>query len=407
MRHIRYKIWLALACAFTAFRLTAAVKQVDDTGPAMARLAISVNAFGFDLYGRLKAQPGNLAISPWRLESALVMAWAGAAGQTERQMAGVLGLIGAPTDIDAAFAAQAKRLLSYRERNVVVESANAVWVDQSADLLPLFSGRIRAGYGADVLKADFIQSNDTARININRWVARRTHDRIRDLVQPGMLSETTRVVLVNTLYFKGAWANRFQANMTKDQAFQIKTGMSISVPTMTQEGEFAYMDAADLQALELRYQGEFMAMLILLPRNASGLDDVERTLGPVRLQAVINGLRPAMVRVFLPRFKVESFFEMTKPLSAMGIKDAFDDKHADFSGMNGEKDLYVSAVLHKTVVEVNEDGAEATAASATMRAKAAPMSTPPDFRVDHPFFFMIRDLKTGAILFMGRVVNPG
>ena len=407
MRKIVSGILVFLACFAAAPRAQAAVADADRPTPADERLTVSVNALGLKLYGRLMAQPGNIVVSPWNVVSALVMARAGAAGRTERQMTGALGLTGDPEDVEAALAAQAKRLLSYRERSAFVESANAVWVDQAEEIQPLFSGRIMAGCGAEVLKADFARSNETARLNINRWVSRRTRDRFRDLIRPGLLDEMTRLVLVNTLYFKGAWEFRFPEGLTRDLDFHTGAGRSVRVPTMTQVREFPFLDAADLQALELPCRGGTMAMLILLPKQTAGLGGVERTLSTVRLQAVVKGLRPERIRVFLPRFRVGSFYELSKPLSAMGMPDAFDVNRADFSGINGKGDLYLSAVVHSAFVEANEDGAEAAAAAAAVvRAKGIPMGAPPDFRADRPFLFLIRDLKTGMILFIGRVSDP-
>ena len=194
------------ACLCSAFRAQAEAEPAARPIPDDERVTASVNAFGFKLYERMAAQPGNIAISPWSVESVLVIAWAGAAGRTERQMTAVLGLAGDPGGVDAAFAAQAKKVLSHRGKSVVVAGANAAWIDQAAEIQPLFLGRIRAGYGADVLQADFIQSNEVARLSINRWVAKRTRNRIEDLIQPGLLDEMTRMVLVNTLYFNPHFA---------------------------------------------------------------------------------------------------------------------------------------------------------------------------------------------------------
>mgnify|MGYP000201799092 CR=1 FL=1 len=364
-------------------------------------------AFALDLHRRLAEKPGNLFVCPLSLSTALAMTYAGARGETATQMAGVLHFELPPERLHPAFAAMLAKLdapdcgTGHR-----LHVANALWVQSGYTLLPEFLAVGRAGYRAGLESLDFVADTEGARQTINNWVAARTEQKIQELIGPGILSQTTRLVLTNAIYFKGAWAARFDPQATHDAPFTLADGRQVSAPLMFQEGEFGYFEQPELQGLELAYAGDRFSMVILLPRTPVELSRLERSLSPERLNEWLGGLSRQKVRVWLPRFSVTAEFRLDEALRAMGMRDAFDPSRADFSGMDGTRNLYIGAVLHKAFVEVNEEGTEAAGASAVVMKLRATPEPPPSFRADHPFLFLIRDLGTGSVLFTGRLANP-
>jgi len=220
-------------------------------------------------------------------------------------------------------------------------------------------------------------------------------------------------VLTNAIYFKGDWAEKFNEDATEEQPFHTAPEKTINVPMMHQSEKFRYMENDDLQALEMNYKGDALSMMVLLPKERDGLASLERSLSANQLRQWSESMQTKMVDVYLPKFKLESKFSLKKTLQAMGMAEAFDPAKADFSGMTDAArvrstaaGLYIFAVIHKAYVDVNEEGTEAAAATAVgMRLTAAP-EEPPVFRADHPFIFLIRDNRSGSILFIGRLVSP-
>jgi len=234
-------------------------------------------------------------------------------------------------------------------------------------------------------------------------VERKTNDKIKDLIKPGVLDALTRLVLTNAIYFKGDWAIQFDRGKTKDAPFMISADKKVNVPMMYLKENFKYWADKDLQVIELPYKGEHLSMIVLLPREVDSLSELEKKLTLENLNSWLQKLRKQEMMVYLPKFKMTSGFELAEILAAMGMPAAFFG--ADFSGMNGRKDLSISNVIHKAFVEVNEEGTEAAAATAVIMERVA-MSIEPVFRADHPFVFIIKDNRSGSILFMGRVSNP-
>jgi serpin B len=261
-------------------------------------------------------------------------------------------------------------------------------------------------YGASITPVDYKKANEEARTRINEWVEKKTEEKITDLIKPDVLTPLTRLVLVNAIYFKGNWARQFKQSLTHDAPFYLTPGKPVPVPFMTQEGTLRYGEEGGLQILELPYEGNDLAMLIILPRRVDGLAELEKALTPENLNQWIRRLREQKIEVFVPKFKLASAFSLNETLVAMGMRDAFDQTKANFAGMDGTTLLYISAALHQAVVEVNEEGTEAAAATGIVMGLKSVPEPPTTFRADHPFIFLIRDNKTGSILFMGRVVDP-
>ena len=283
--------------------------------------------------------------------------------------------------------------------------ANALWGQKDYKFLSEFLTLVRENYGGDLQQVDFAAQTEAARKTINTWVESKTKDKIKELIKPGMLDSMTRLVLTNAIYFKGKWASPFKPELTKDSSFTLLNGEKPNVPMMNQTGKFGYMETNDIQALEMPYVNNDLSMVILLPKQADGIKDLEKELVSDNLAGWLSGIHKREVQVFFPRFKMASEFGLGKVLSAMGMPDAFSGK-ADFSGMTGNKDLFISAVVHKAYVDVNEEGTEAAAATGVVMKLTSIREPLPVFRADHPFIFLIRDNQTGSILFLGRVANP-
>ena len=366
------------------------------------------SAFALDLYARLKEADGNLFFSPYSISTALVMTYAGARGNTERQTARVLHFALSQKRLHPAFAAIESELNAIQEKgDVELDVANALWAQQGHAFLENFLTVIKENYGAKISFLDFKDACEAARRKINAWVEQKTRDRIKDLVKPGVLDQLVRLVLTNAIYFKGKWANRFEKELTRNLPFKVTAGTSVEAPMMCQENEFRYAENDNLQILELPYGAADLSMVVLLPGKVDGLPQLEAALNTKNLDAWLSHLREREVRVILPKFKTSSEFSLSKTLSSMGMPEAFGDS-ADFSGMDGTEWLCISAVIHKAFVAVEEEGTEAAAATGVvMSLKGAyPSSRPVEFRADRPFVFLIRDNRSGSILFLGRLVNP-
>jgi serpin B len=364
------------------------------------------NRFAFDLYGRLRHRPGNLFFSPHSLSTTLAMTYAGARGETAQQMAATLHFSLPPADLHPAFAALDRQLNDGKGRRYKLAVANALWGQEGEPFLPDFLRLLAENYGAGLRRVDFL-SVAQARRTINSWVEEQTGGKIKDLLQPPVPGPDTSLVLTNAIYFKGDWTSPFPKGATKDEMFTVTEDKGVPVPMMHRTGRLGYLDGGDFQALELPYAGDDLAMIVLLPKKADGLAEFEQSLTTERLSAWLARLRPHRVDVALPRFKVESRFELEKVLPEMGMPLALTPS-ADFSGMNGKRDLFISAVIHKAFADVNEEGTEAAAATAVVitRAMAAAPEPAVVFRADHPFAFLIRHNRSGSLLFLGRVVNP-
>jgi serpin B len=287
-----------------------------------------------------------------------------------------------------------------------LSAANALWGQRGEDPRPDFVKTAREHYRGGLNSVDFVNDAEGARRQINNWVAKGTRNRIRELLAPGDVTDQSRLVLVNAIYFKGSWAHRFPKRATGEEPFRVTADRSVKVAMMSQTEKFAYHKADDFQALELPYVGETMSMLILLPDTVDGLPQLEKRMSADWLKGLL--LWDKKVEVSLPRFKVAGRSDLGKTLSAMGMPLAFDRQRADFRGATDHvPGWFIAKVIHEALVEVNEEGTEAAAATAVVKGtKSAAPEPPARFNADHPFVFLIRDNRSGSILFMGRLVNP-
>ena len=367
------------------------------------------NKFALDLYQELRKEEGNVFFSPSSISTALAMTYAGAAGETEAEMAKTLHFQMPNDQLHKGMQA----LQSYwttpdKKKGIRLNLANRLWGQESYQFLPEFLGITREMYGAELARLNFTQS-EQARQTINGWVEEQTENKITDLIPVGAINLDTRLVLTNAVYFKGIWTDPFKQELTKEEDFHLTSADKIKVPMMNNSDRFRYNEVDNLQVLELPYGDGSLSMLVLLPNKNDGLANLEANLTYRNLQQWTGSLRQREVKVTLPKFKTTSRFEMNNTLKEMGMTSAFDANQADFSGMTGGRDLFISAVVHKAFVDVNEEGTEAAAATGVMieLISAAPdPPEPPVFRADHPFMFMIRDNRNGSIMFMGRIRNP-
>jgi serpin B len=384
--------------------------QPAEEAPKPAEALVQGNtAFALDLLAKLSEGKGNLFFSPYSISAALAMTYAGARAQTAEQMAKTLHF---PGD-GAAFHETFGRLIAglneagkSGEFSLVV--ANALWAQRGYSFEKEFLGLVQSAYGSALNEVDFAKATEAARQAINEWVDKQTNGKIKDLIPPGILTDLTRLVLTNAIYFKGAWQSVFPEKATQDGPFTLLDGEKATVPLMHHTTHAGYLEAEGFQALDLPYKGGALSMVIFLPKRADGLKDFQRELTPEKLGGWLGKLAGSQVVITLPKFKVTSTFSLAETLKALGMADAFDMEKADLSGMNGKKDLYIQAVIHKAFVDVNEKGTEAAAATAVVIGlRSAPMPQKKViFCADHPFLFLIRDRTSGSILFVGRVVNP-
>ncbi|MGO9600723.1 MAG: serpin family protein [Isosphaeraceae bacterium] len=374
----------------------------------MSGLVEGNSRFALDLYQKLRDQPGNLFFSPNSISTALAMTYAGARGETAEQMARVLHFPVPQDQLPEAFAELLRELRPQAAKpGFQLDVANRLWGQQGYHFMADFLAITRNFYHAELAEVDFAGQPEAARARINLWVEQETHEKIKDLVPPKAIGPDTVLVLTNAIYFKGDWSHPFPKAATRDEPFHVSGEQTVHVPLMhrTDDLRFAAIDA--LQILELNYGKGELSALFLLPEAIDGLPALEARLNDDNFTRWISVLARRKVEVFLPRFKLSSQFSLPEVLAAMGMTHAFDSR-ADFSGISTQEKLFISDVLHKAYVDLNEEGTEAAAATAVVMSKMmAVLPKPPVvFRADHPFLFLIVDNRTRSILFLGRVVSP-
>jgi serine protease inhibitor len=367
------------------------------------------NAFAFALFGQLRNRNGNLFFSPESISTALAMAYAGARGNTASEMAKTLHFTVPQPQLNPAMGALLSELNAVHD-GYQLTLANALWAQQGYTFLDNFLQLLKTDYGAGLNQVDFKGATEAARLTINQWVEQKTQDKIKDLLQPGTLAPSTRLVLTNAIYFKGDWQTQFDKTQTRDEDFYPSPVQTKKAAFMHRIGSFNYFDGGSFQILEIPYKSKELSLVVLLPKDRNGLPALEQSLTASNMRQWLSQVAQLdKVIVALPKFKSTQQFELGATLGAMGMAQAFTGG-ADFSGMTGKHDLAISEVIHKAYIDVNEEGTEAAAATAVgMRAMAmrGPVEQPPVFRADHPFIFVIRDNRSSSILFMGRMADPG
>jgi serine protease inhibitor len=397
------------------FILAAALLTTLASVPALAQIRIKGdpaavvegnNGFAVDLYRQLDKENGNLFFSPYSISNALAMTYAGARGNTAKEMATAMHFDLDPARFHPAFAQLIHALQdNTKDRKYQLNIANRLWGQKDYGFLPDFLKISADLYQAGLKEVDFINDTDGARKAINAWVEKATNDKIKDLIKPGILSVDTRLVLTNAIYFKAAWLRPFSPKATKPGEFTTSAGKKVKVPMMHAKLRTNYFNDGGVLGVELPYENHELSMIALMPKKAGGLADLEKELTNIQLKKWLSKLSDHQVQVSLPRFKVTAEFHLNDVLKQLGMKDAFERSRADFSGMTTRDKLFISHVVHKAFVDVNEAGTEAAASTAVVMDRTS-LPPPGVFNADHPFIFLIRDAKTGSILFMGRVADP-
>ncbi len=375
------------------------------TTAARTLSAAPMNEFAAHVYAKLaEDSAGNIFFSPYSIHVAMTMMTAGAKGETAQQLAALLG-DGATADERNAHAKQIAASLRDAQSDgaITLKVANRVWMLNKLAVLDSYQRTLRDYFSSAMVPADFIGNVAGVRSEINGWVGRETGNKICDLIADGMITLETRMLLVNAIYFYGEWLDAFKTKSTTDEPFKLDDASTVNVPLMY--GHFDHLPYAEsdaAQIVQLPYKNGRMAMLVVLPKPGAN-----HILKEGNVAANTGNLPSREVKLWLPRFKSSGEFEVSRVLMALGAKNAFGGE-ADFSGMTGHRDLYLSAMIHKAVIEVNEKGTEAAAATAGyLELGAEPPPEPPvEFRADHPFIYAIIDRWTRAILFLGRMVNP-
>jgi serpin B len=379
----------------------------------LADLVSGNNTFAFDLFHQLEDEPLNLFFSPYSISVALAMTYAGASGDTERQMAQAMRFELPQAALHPAFNRLALELDQRSSAEGIdpdqafkLHVVNASWGQTGFTFLPGYLDVLALNYGAGIRLLDFATNPESARKTINRWVSQETENKINDILPQGSIDVLTRLVLSNAIYFKADWQNEFDKNSTQDDVFHLAAGGTTTVPMMNRTGFYNYTAANDFQALELPYAGGQLSMLIILPEEGK-FNQAASFLDATALEGVISNLQHTNVDLTLPKFTFEYDLGLKGWLQKLGMKDAFNPAQADLSGMDGSRDLYITDVLHKAFVAVDEAGTEAAAATAVIIGLTSmPVEQPIAFKADRPFIFLIRDIPTGTILFLGNMMNP-
>jgi serpin B len=388
-----------------------------DTDPAVPVADAQVlldgnNAFAFDLYHQVHENGGNLVFSPYSISLASAMLYGGAGGETASQIATTLHFILPPDQFHPAMNALSLDLAQRPEQSKKIDRknpmqlyiANAVWGQRDYSFQQAYLDLLAVNYGAGVHLVDFIAEPDSARQQINDWVDQETKGNIQDIMPPGSVDPTTRMVLANAVYFKAAWQEAFVEELTGDAPFTLLDGTQVQVPTMKTDGDIPVRvgSGEGYQVVALPYKGDLAEMVILLPDQGE-FGSFDSTLDAAGFAVILQELNPGYYTLYMPRFEFTADYDLIPILSALGMPLAFDKLNADFSGITKSERLYVYQALHKAYILVNEAGTEAAAATIY---GARPVSLPQEFHIDRPFIFVIRDVPTGTILFVGRVLNP-
>lgn len=368
--------------------------------------AHSVNEFAVDLYRELAAGDGNLFFSPTSISTALAMTWAGTAGGTAEEAAVVLHL-GSDRQQVLADYSQLLAGLAGNDTTFTLNVANRLWGQTGLPFHSSYLTEIQKHFGGGFESSDFRVDPEKERLAINHWVAKQTADKIQDLLPAGTIDRNTRLVLTNAVYFLGNWLFPFPYDRTSDEEFHLADGSTMTVPTMKLKKHLPYFSNVDLAMVALPYVGDDLEFLVVLPNGNSSLPEIEASLTADGLKEDMETMTRHEVDVWLPRLDLSQAFNLNSALKRLGLRRAFIEDQADFSGMTDQKGLFISSVVHKSFLKVDEQGTEAAAATGvTIGLTSMPMPQTM-FVADHPFLFLIRQKDTGVILFMGRLEDPG
>ena len=384
------------------------------TGDDLNQLAAGNRTFALDLYHQLETMDGNLFYSPYSISSALAMTYTGAEGKTAEEMAAVFHFLMEEDRLHPAFNALDQYLEGLAKQEVPddmgevfqLNIANAIWGQKDFHFESDFLDTLATNYGAGLRLLDYVLEPEKSRVTINDWISDQTDERIQDLITQGAINSDTRLVLSNAIYFKATWLESFEESLTEDKVFHGLVGEEFITPMMSlgSDASFPYYQGEGFQAVDLPYLGGQVSMLVIVPDEGK-FTDFEVNLNSEILDEIVGNLAYQPMYLNFPKFEFETEISLATILARMGMPSAFND-WADFSGMTGNKDLFISDVFHKAFVSVDEEGTEAAAATAVVMSLTSAPENPLRLEVDRPFLFLIREIQTNSILFMGRVVKP-
>ncbi|XP_069678636.1 leukocyte elastase inhibitor-like isoform X4 [Periplaneta americana] len=360
--------------------------------------------FANELYRAVCSKEGNVFISPVSLEVVMALAYMGARGNTAQQIKQSVHLPEDGEDVKANFKALMGSLKS--TENMTLEIANKIFTQEKYKILSEYRAVAEESFLSGAQELNFADSEGSRKI-INSWVEEKTRDKIKDLIPPGMLNDLTRLVLVNAIYFKGFWKRQFDAARTRPGPFHLNSKEEKTVPMMHLKAKFGYTESGELDSkiLEMPYQGQDISMFVILPNDVDGISKLEEKLAGSNLSEILKHLPVREVEVTMPKFKLEETTDLNEILQKMGMTDMFSESRADFSGISGARDLFVSNVLQKAFIEVNEEGSEAAAATGMMTSyitRGQAPEFPKIFNANHPFVFVLQKKVSAAVLFLGR-----
>lgn len=390
------------------------VLDVNITEHDIEEVELANNMFGFDMLNELRLSASekgeeneNIFYSPYSIFSALAMTYEGAQGQTAKEMKSLFYF--PDNEILRPGFAGIYSTINDEGRNYELRTGNALWIQEDYELLDEYTQTVEDYYGGKSTNLDFRNQNEESRQTINTFIEEQTNDRIKNLIPENHLPKDTMLVLTNAIYFLGNWEYEFDPEETREEGFWINPEESVEVEMMTMSPDvarFNYTETDELQIIELPYEGGGVSMFIMLPE--SEIDDISHKLNNEDVEELMGDMREReLSEISIPKFKLETDYNLNNVLSSMGMPSAFSESAADFSGITGGRDLFIDSVFHKAFIEVDEEGTEAAAATGVvMRQTSAPSQPPPRFIANNPFVFFIRDNKTGTNLFTGVVKDP-
>lgn len=369
----------------------------------------SVNQFAFDMFEITSKDKKNIVFSPFSISSALSMTYCGAKVKTKKDMRKVLYL---PKDIELMTSVYAEYNRSMQSEfitdNITLKIANSLWGEKSYPFNKEYIKLIDTKFNAPFNKVSFINNSEKSRKEINKWVEKKTENKIKELIPPKILSANTRLVLTNAIYFYGGWAKAFKKAATKKADFHVSETEKVAVDFLNTAKKLFYYENDLFKAVEIPYKGKAASLMIFMPKNIEGFNNLSKTLDFKTYSEWNSEMKEAMVQLSVPKFTIESDFELSEVLSKMGMKVAFTNT-ANFTGMSNKDDLKIDKVIHKAKIGIDEEGTEAAAATAVVMVRKTSISGKlklVEFKADRPFIFILKENKNNTILFMGKVVKP-
>jgi serpin B len=366
----------------------------------------SNNRFAFDIYKLLSKTDKNLIFSPASITSAISMTYIGAKNNTFNEISNAFYFNKNISEFNTGYYKLVENY-SNKKSTVKLFNANSLWIQEGLKLNSEFLESNKKYYSSSANFTDFSLNPEKSRITINEWVESNTNNKIKNLLKPSSIDNGTRLVLVNALYFKGAWATKFKKEKNTTEDFQIKKKENVKTEFMNNSISSWYYEDKYCEIIDIPYENKDISLLIMLPKTYKKLKKVEKQLNYEYYQNYLNQKSLKRIQLSLPKFNTESEFDLNESLNKLGIKEAF-TMNADFSGITENEKLYISKVVHKANIELDEEGTEAAAATAVVMRKttAMPIEDVVIFKADRPFIYMIRDQKTNTIYFIGKILNP-